>query len=183
MKTEIETRFLEINKNHLIVTLQALGAADKGEVKLDEIIFYDKYLTWMKDGKLVKIRRKGDDIKLIFKNNKEKTIEGVQEIEFKIPNIAEVKSFLEAIGLIAYRTIEKYRHSFELDGAVIDIDTWPKIPVYVEIEGDSAENVKGIAEKLGFNWEDRFDGDPRVVFKKYGFDLDKIRTVTFDTFE
>lgn len=90
---------------------------------------------------------------------------------------------MEALGLVAYRTVEKYRHTFVLDGVTLDIDTWPKIPVYVELEGESVSAIRDVAEKLGFIWENRFDGDPRFVFKKYGFDFDNIHTVTFSKFE
>jgi adenylate cyclase class 2 len=174
MKTEIETRFLDIGK---------LNALDHGEKKLDEIIFYDKELTWQKLCKLVRLRKNGDTIKLTFKNNKEQTTTSAKEIEFEVPQFTEAKEFLEAVGLVAYRTIEKYQHSFTLDGVTIDIDTWPKIPVYAELEGDSIESLMAVAEKLGLSWENRFDGDARFVYKKYGFDFDIIRTATFAHFE
>lgn len=183
MNKEIETRFLDINKEELVKKLKLFGATDKGEVKLDEIIFYDRELKWLDEKKLIKIRKNGDLIKLIFKNNKEKTIDGATEIEFIISSLKDAKAFLEGIGFVAYRIVEKYRHSFVLEGVTIDIDTWPKIPVYAEIEGDSVENIKYIVEKLNLKWEIRFDGDPRFVYKHYGFDFDKIRIVTFDKFE
>lgn len=183
MKTEIETRFLDIDKVNLISKLNALNAENKGEFKLEEIIFYDKDLKWLDEKKLVKIRNNGTTTKLIFKNNSEKTLDGAKEIEFEIPNIEEAKLFLESIGLTAYRTVEKLRHSFILDGVTIDIDTWPKIPVYAELEGDSIEKIKEVAMKLEFDWDSRFDGDPRFVYKKYGFDFDNIKTVTFEKFE
>ena len=183
MNTEIETRFLEVDKEKLVSKLNELNAVDKGEVKLEEIIFYDKNLEWLKENKLVKLRKKNDVVKLIFKDNKEQKVDSAKEIEFAVPDFEKAKDFLEAIGLNAYRIVEKYRHSFHLDNVNIDIDTWPKIPVYAEIEGDSIEELKFVAQKLGLVWEDRFDGDPRFVYKKYGFDFDNIKTVTFSKFE
>lgn len=183
MKTEFETRFLEINKQGLISKLKELGAIDKGEVKLSEIIFYDSELKWLEEKRLVKLRKKNDTIKLIYKNNKEQKVDSAREIEFDVSSMEDAKNFLESIGLIAYRTVEKYRHTFELDGVVFDIDTWPKIPVYVELEGESIESIQEVAKKVGLDWDNRFDQDPRFVFKHYGFDFDNIRTVTFDKFE
>lgn len=183
MKTEIETRFLEIDKDKLFLRLKELNATDRGEIKLDEIIFYDKNFEWLKENKLVKLRKQNDTIKLIFKNNKEQKVDSAKEIEFAVSKFDEAKDFLEAIGLIAYRIVEKYRHSFQLDNVIIDIDTWPKIPTYVELEGDSVEDLKLVAQKLNLVWDNRFDGDPRFVYKKYGFDFDNIKTVTFDKFE
>ena len=55
MNTEIETRFLEVDKEKLVSKLNELNAVDKGEVKLEEIIFYDKNLEWLKENKLVKL--------------------------------------------------------------------------------------------------------------------------------
>lgn len=183
MHKEIETRFLDINKEGLIKKLISLSAVDNGENKLEEIIFYDKDLNWLNENKLVKLRKSKDVVKLIYKNNKEQTTDSAKEIEFEISNMEAGRDFLEAVGLKQYRIIEKYRHTFILDNVTIDIDTWPKIPVYVELEGDSIDSLKGIAERLGLNWENRFDMDPRFVFKKYGFDFDKIKVVTFNKFE
>ncbi len=183
MHTEIETRFLDIDKNSLISNLQKLGAKDCGEIKLNEIIFYDNELKWLDEKRLVKLREKDGVVKLIYKNNKEQQVDSAKEIEFTVSSLKDAKALLEAIGLLAYRTVEKYRHTFTLDNVTVDIDTWPKIPTYAELEGNSVEDLKLVADKLGLVWEDRFDGDPRFVFKHYGFDFDNIRTVTFDKFE
>lgn len=183
MKTEIETRFLEIDKDKLLLRLRELGAEDKGEVKLNEVIFYDKNLEWQKEHKLAKLRKKNDTVTLTFKNNKEQKVDSAKEIEFTVSSFEEAKAFLEAVGLVAYRVVEKYRHSFHLNGVTVDIDTWPKIPVYAELEGPSVDDLKLVAGELGLVWEERFDGDPRYVYKKYGFDFDNIKTVTFSKFE
>jgi len=183
MKTEIETRFLEINKDILIEKLKKLGAIDKGGIKLNEIIFYDKELKSLENNTFIRLRQRGDKIFLTHKSNKEKGIDTTKEIEFEVSNFQAAKEFIETFDWITYRIVEKYRHTFELDGVTLDIDTWPKIPTYVELEGDSVDLLQEVAGKLGLNWEERFDADPRFVFKHYGFDFDKIRTVTFDKFE
>lgn len=183
MNTEIETRFLDINKSELIEKLKSLNAIDEGEVKLDEIIFYDDLEKSLREKYLVKLRKKGDKITLTYKSNKDKTTDGATEIEFVVSDMDKAKSFMETIGWTAYRIVEKYRHTFELDGVTLDIDTWPQIPPYVELEGDDVESLKLMAGKLGFDWNNKFDQDPRFVFKHYGYDFDNIRTVTFDKFE
>ena len=47
---------------------------------------------------------------------------------------------------------ENRRHSFTLDGAESEIDTWPRIPSYLEIEADSR------AELVVFGVLDAGDG-------------------------
>jgi len=183
MKTEIETRFLDVHKAEIITKLKRLGAVDKGEEKLHEIIFYDNNLTWLAEHTFVRLRKNNHGVTLTFKQNKEQKVDSAQEIEFEVSDMEEAKSFLQAIGLTAYRIVEKYRHTFTLDTVTIDIDTWSKIPVYVELEGGTVEDLKSVSRKLGLTWENRFDGDARFVYKKYGFDFDAMRTVTFDRFE
>ena len=167
MKTEIETRFLEIDKMRLILKLTKLKAVDLGEVKLSEVIFYDQDLNWLKDNKLVKLRKDNNIVKLIYKNNKEQKTDSAKEIEFDVSNMDKAKEFLEVIGLRAYREVEKYRHTFTLCGVRLDIDTWPRIPTYVELEGNSIGDLKKVAQMLDLVWKNRFDGDPRFVYKKY----------------
>jgi adenylate cyclase class 2 len=183
MKIEIETRFLEIDKAALISKLKELGAVDKGEIMMNDIIFYDQDLKWQKENKIVRLRKKGNITTLTFKENKEQTVDSAKETEFIVSSLEDAKFFLSAVGLRMYRTVEKYRHNFLLDGVTVDIDTWPKIPTYVELEGESVQALENMAQKLGLVWENRFDGDPRFVYKKYGIDLDKITIVTFDKFE
>jgi len=182
MEKEIETRFLEIDKEELIKKLISLGALDKGEEKLDEIIFHAADGSWLGKRKFVRIRKTKDKIKLSYKENVAQTVDSARELELEVSDMGKCSQFLEKVGLKAMRRLEKYRHTFQLDNVTFDIDTWPKIPTYVELEGPSVESLKNACEKIGFDWEKRFDGDAREVFKKYGFDLDKITVVTFSEF-
>lgn len=183
MKTEFETRFLEIDKEALVEKLRELGAVDEGEITLDEEIFYDEKLDWMNKNKFVRLRKKGKKIMLTYKHNPKQEVDSAREIEFEVSDMDAAGQFLEALGLLKYRIVQKYRHTFKLGGVTFDIDTWPKIPAYVELEAESVEEIKAAAEKLGFDWEKRFDKDARYVFKHYGYDFDNLRSVTFDKFQ
>lgn len=183
MQTEIETRFLEIDKSELIKKLMTLGAVDRGEEKLEEIIFYDKNLSWQGKGRFVRLRKTRSKVKLTYKNNAEQTIDSAREIELEVSDIDKCTDFFHQIGLKAIRQIEKYRHTFQLGDVIIDIDRWPKIPIYVEIEGSSIDSLKDICQQLGFDWEKRFDGDAREVFKHYGYNMDDISVITFSNFK
>lgn len=55
--SEIEVRFLNIDKPRLIQKLIALGADDHGEKLLQEVIFSDQALVWQKEGKVVRVRQ------------------------------------------------------------------------------------------------------------------------------
>lgn len=180
MHKEIETRFLDINKDQLAQKLASLGATDKGEEKLEEIIFHAADLSWVGKRKFVRLRKTKNKTTLTYKENVKQAVDSAQEIELEVSDIGKCSELLSKIGLCPMRRLEKYRHTFELDGVTIDIDTWPKIPAYAEIEGPSVESLKTICDTLGMDWEKRFDGDAREVFRHYGYDLDNITVITFD---
>lgn len=180
MQKEIETRFLEINKEELVKKLVSLGASNEGEEKLDEIIFYDKEMTWKEKNKYVRLRKTKGKVKLTYKSNVEQTVDSAREIELEVSDIDKCAKLFDNIGLKMIRQLEKYRYTFKLGDAVIDIDSWPKIPVYAEIEGPSVETLKKVCNQLGFDWEKRFDGDAREVFRHYGFNLDDIPVLVFN---
>ena len=183
MEKEIETRFLDINKDEILKKLASLGAVDKGEEKLEEVIFHASDGSWIGKRKFVRLRKTKNKIKLTYKENSEQTVDSAREIELELSDFDKCSSLFEKIGLRAMRQLEKYRHSFVLDEVTIDIDTWPKIPTYMEIEGPSVESLKIFCSKIGLNWEKRFDGDAREVFRNYKYDLDNITVITFSDFK
>ena len=182
---EIEVRFLEINKESLIQSLNQAGAEDLGEDSLEEIIFYDKDLKWRDEGKkFVRLRKNKNGIVLTFKNHISETADGTEEIEFQVSDIAKAETFLDRLGLAAYRHQEKLRHTFKLDEVMVDIDTWPKIPTYVELEGPSVESLKSAAEKIGLNWADAvFESARTVIEKRYQIPVGNMKWFTFSKFE
>ena len=56
----------------------------------------------------------------------------------------------------------------------IDIDYWPMIPTYLEIEGSSEEDVLQIVELLGFSRNDYTSRDVKGIYLDYGYSLDEI---------
>jgi len=183
MEKEIETRFIDINKEGLIKKLGSLGAIDLGEEKLEEMIFHAADDSWIGKRKFVRLRKTKNKIKLTYKENVEQTADSAREIEFEVSDLDKCYNFFEKVGLKAIRRLEKFRHTFKLDDVTVDIDSWPKIPVYMEIEGSSVESLKIFLSKLGFDWRKRFDGDAREVFRHYGYNLDNITVITFKEFK
>jgi adenylate cyclase class 2 len=184
MNKEIEARFLEINKVELIAKLNSLGAVDKGEVFLREIIFYDNENKWPSKGRFVRIRTSDNGTVVTYKQNQAQTIDSATEIEFSTEEPKQVEKFLEHIGLVAFRHQEKKRHSFELNGVTVDIDTWPKIPTYAEFEGPSEKSIRTISEKVGFSWNDAvFDDARKIIQERYNIPVGSYKWFTFDKCE
>jgi len=184
MNTEIEARFLEIDKEALIAQLHEYKAVDTGEKLLSEIIFYDQQDTWSSEGRYVRIRSTGDSTRMTYKHIRESAIDGATEIELEVSSRTTAESFLENIGLKAARRQEKLRHTFTLDGVTIDIDTWPNIPSYVEIEGPSEVVIRRVAEQLGFDWNQAVYDDARSIIEtRYDIPVGSLTWFTFDRTE
>ena len=181
---EIEAKFLEIDKPKLVGQLLQLGAADLGEEKITEQIFHDPDGKWNAEGKFGRIRTTSKGITFTYKHVREQTATGTTEIEFKITEPDKVKAFLEAMGLVMDRAQEKVRHKFQLGDVTVDIDTWPKIPTYVELEGPSEDAIKQSAEVLGFDWTKAVFGTAALVIERiYKLPISSYRYYTFDRVE
>ena len=67
-----------------------------------------------------------------------------------------------------------------LDNVEIDIDTWPYIPTYVEIEGKSVDEVENTIAKLNLDKAKQTSIDVQGVFKEfYNIDIAKMPVVKF----
>ena len=181
---EFEVRFLEVDVPALKKKLKKLGAKDKGEVFLRETIIYDRKLKWLEEHKVVRVREKGKEVEVTYKHHPEINTLGTTEIEFHADDAKQAVALFEAIGLQAYRHQEKKRHTFKLGAITFDIDTWPKIPPYLEIEGPSEGAIKKAALRLGFDWANVvFDNARTLAEKRYNIPMGTLRYFTFDRVE
>ncbi len=185
---EVEIRFLDIDKEALIEKLRVLGAEDKGEQMLRQTIFYNLAENWRENNRFVRLRSDANGIEMTYKShtkagNTEGDLLSVIDISTPISDMEKMEVLLEHVGLTAYRHEEKKRHTFILDDVTIDIDSWPQIPAYVELEADSEEVLRTVAEKLGFSWDDIFWDNAAKVMEKYGIDVLNKRYFTFDRIE
>lgn len=182
---EIECRFLEIDKEALVRKLLELGAEDEGEKLVEEIIIYDREFKWRdEDMRFLRLRKVGGQTTLTYKEHNAHTTDGTYEIEFAVGDYEKAKLLFEKIGLVPFRQQEKKRHTFRLDEVTFDIDTWPKIPTYVELEGESEEALKKAAETVGFDWNSVDTHNARWVIENvYKIPVGKMRLFTFERCE
>ena len=181
---EIEVRFLEINKDSIVQKLHTLGAHDCGETMLEEVIIYDSKLEWLDEHRFIRLRKRGGKTVLTYKENKQQTIDSATEIEFDITDFNAAQLLFEKIELVCYRRQQKKRHTLTLGEVTIDIDTWPRIPTYVELEGPSEETLRKTAHDLGLDWKDAVTKDARwIIENQYNIPVGTMRWFTFDRFE
>ena len=181
--TETEIKFLEIDVLSLKTKLSELHAEDLGEDLYREVIFYSKNSDFRKEKKIVRLRRTKNGNFLTYKEHPKVGSSTSIEIEITVDNEEKTIAFLEKLGLIAFRIQEKKRHSFLIDSIRVDVDTWPGIPTYVELEGDDEESLIKLSQKLELKAEFHREAAGKILEKFYNINIHELRFFTFDKVE
>src|SRR5690606_28439442 len=71
------------------------------------------------------------------------------ETELAVDSARAAAEMLTALGYLPALTFEKRRVTWELDGCLVELDTLPHLGDYVEIEGESDEQVLALRDRLG----------------------------------
>lgn len=171
MHTEYEVRILNVNVSDVIERLESMKAKFEWD-RLQKRYVYD--LIPKVDGKWIRLRTNGDKTTLTIKNIVSSKIDGTQELEIVVDNFERCNLMLKELGFEAKGYQENRRVQYNLNGVEIDIDYWPLIPTYIEIEGASEEAVYNAVDALGFKREDCVTKDVQGIYLDYGFHLDEI---------
>ncbi len=177
MHTEFEERILEVDIDKVTNKLISLGAEKVGEWFQKRYV-YD--FTPPRDSQWIRLRTNGEVTTLCYKNVEKNTVDGTHELEVEVSDFDETNELLNVLGYKAKGYQENKRVRYILDGVEVDIDTWPMIPTYMEIEAESEERVKEIEKLLevdpakvtALNCED-------IYIDIYGIDVEKIKELKF----
>ena len=177
MKTEYEIRVLEINKEEIMKKLEELGATKIGEFNQKRYV-YD--LKPVEENKWIRLRTNGIKTTLTYKDIESNTIDGTKEVELEVDNFETTNEFLERIGFRNKGYQENNRIQYMLKGVEIDIDSWPGIPAYLEIEGESEKEVIKIKELLNINECKVTTLNCSDIYKEiYNIDISRIKELKF----
>lgn len=98
-----------------------------------------------------------------------------KEIEFIVDNYEKAKEFLEALGYQKLFYYEKYRITYELQVSDVSREIGELVHVmldelpygnFVEIEGESIESIRTVAEKLNLRWDTAIPTSYHVLFDR-----------------
>lgn len=187
MKPEIEAKFLNANHNEIRKQLKSLGATCRQPMRLMRRKNYDfpdlrldkKRNAW------VRVRDEGDKVTMSYKQLDSRELDGTHEVNLTVDNFDAACSFLEQIGLESKTFQETKRESWRLEEFEIELDEWPWVRPYIEIEGPDEESLRTLADKLGLDWSTVCHGSVEVVYRgEYDVtdeDVDYIPVISFDT--
>ena len=162
MKPEIEAVFLDIDKEELRKKLKKLGAELIAKERKMKRVVFDQG-----EHAFARVRDEGDKIVATYKRFDDHSITGAKEVNVVVDDYDRMIVFLKECGLRAKKYEESLRESWELDGVEVDIDTWPWLPTYVEVEGPTVVETVKVSEKLGFEMEKAVYGAVDDIYEMY----------------
>jgi len=177
MKVEYEVKILDVDVKTIQMKLRKFGAKKVFDRLMRRYVYDTKpprHNAWLR------LRDDGGEVTLAYKSiDDESRIEGTKEIEVVVSDFDKLHQLLRHIGFVHKAYQENRRVHYELDGVCIEIDFWPKIPPYVEIEGNSRKEVLAMVKKLGFGSSQTTSANTRTIFRKYGIDIYKFKELRF----
>jgi adenylate cyclase class 2 len=176
MQTEIEVKFIDVDIDAMREQLARAGAVCEEPMRLmrralvetPEMAAIDAFL---------RLRDEGNKVTLTYKQHLKTGIEAAKEIETTVGDFDTTKAIIEASGLAFHTYQESRRETWRLGAVEVVIDEWPWMPPYVEIEGQSEQDVRTAAEILGFDWRDAVFGGADVIYSMLYDMADGVRGV------
>lgn len=175
MNTEYEVKVLEIDHDACINLLESLGAKKTIEA-MQERYVYD--LIPAQPKKWIRLRTNGSKTTITLKDLQNETIDGMKETEIEVNDFESAHKLLLGLGYKSKGFQQNKRVQYILDDVEIDLDQWPHIPEYMEIEGKNEESVKAMIEKLGVDKKNITTMDVDSIYRHYGYE--EIHDLSFD---
>lgn len=186
MAEEIEVNILNIDIKKLEKKLSDINA-----VRIKEIFFkstsfdfpgypLDKDMSW------VRLRDDGKKITLAYKKRlgvtgiKGQNDAGMEEIEVEVSSYEDTITFLKKIGMVEKFSQEKKRITWKKGDVTYDIDTWPRLKPYLEIEAKSWKEVDDAVLELGFELKDKVICSATQVYEMNGINDKDYVIMNFD---
>ena len=176
MPIEFEAKVLGVEPNELADRILDLGGRRVGD-RLMRRYVYD--IQAGDESRWIRLRDTGTDVTLTVKEIAHDGIDGTMETEVVVGDFETTNELLRRIGFEPKSYQENRRTSFELAGAQLELDWWPLIPPYLEIEGRSREHVVEVGRMLGVSEHDLTGENTTKVYSRYGIDLGAIGELRF----
>ncbi len=176
---EIETKILEVNPEDIAIKLKNFGAEKIQDVMLTVDWFSIAGTSKDNNPWFLRIRSYSTGkIEVTWKAKSEML--GVarkhKEINVIVNSHEDTKSLFEEIGLVTYAHQEKKRQSWKIGTVQFDLDTYPNMQSYLEIEAGSEERIQEMIKKLDLSSHETWnDGERTLIENKYKLNWSDMR--------
>lgn len=178
MPIEFEAKVLDVEPGEVADRILLLGGRRVGTRMMRRYV-YD--IQAGDESRWIRLRDSGAEVTLTVKEIAHDGIDGTTETEVVVGDFEMTNELLRRIGFEPKSYQENRRTSFELADAQLELDQWPLIPPYLEIEGRSREHVVEVGRMLGVSEDDLTGENTTKVYARYGIDLTTIADLRFPT--
>lgn len=166
MVTETEVKFVNVNIDEVRKKLQEIGAVCEHPMVLMKRVIIDyPDERLQKSDAYIRVRDEGERISLTYKKFDSLEVGGAKEIETTVDSFDDTVKIFEASGLAVRSLQESKRETWKFENVEIVLDKWPWLNPYIEIEGESVDELKKAAKKLGYRWENAISGDVMAAYR------------------
>lgn len=176
MPIEFEAKVLDVEPDEVADRILLLGGRRVGSRMMRRYV-YDVQAG--DESRWIRLRDTGAEVTLTVKEIAHDGIDGTTETEVVVGDFETTNELLRRIGFEPKSYQENRRTSFELADAQLELDQWPLIPPYLEIEGRSREHVVEVGRMLGVSEDDLTGENTIKVYARYGIDLSAIGELRF----
>lgn len=183
---EIEVKFLNVNSDSLQKKLKEIGAKKIFDKVYRRRVFDYPDLRFDKKGSWLRLRDEGNRVTLAFKQRVGvKTHDGttddktMEEIEIEVSDFEKTAKLLTKIGFKEKFFEENRRIRYQLGKIEFDIDFWPGLEPYLEIEAFSWKEINRAIKLLGFNPRDKRIFSTHQIYQLKGIDENEYLEITF----
>jgi len=182
--TETEVKLYIPDLDTVKQKLEAVNAELKAPRVYERNVRYDnKERTMTPHGMVVRLRQ-DSRVRLTYKDDGtfENGVVSRFEAEVEVSDFDAMETILGKLGYTPYLVYEKYRTTYEMDGAEVVLDEMP-YGNFVEIEGEK-EAIERIIHTLELDDAKRFDGSYSTLFERVRQKLGlKFNDLTFANFK
>lgn len=152
MYKEIEIKVPNINIIDIRKKIKKIG----GKKVFSSTLFYEIHFDSpikKKSYSLFRLRKEGRKVYLTLKYKIErKGVFARDEYEIQVCDFNAMLVMLRRLGFIILRERQKMREEYKVGNAKIEIDTYPRMCPYLEIEGKNKKEIQGLLGKLNISW-------------------------------
>lgn len=166
---EIELKILEINVDEIHKKLTSMGALQTNHCLVHERAYDYPDKRLKKNDQLCRIRKCGEITQVTFKTNRKQDPHFFEQDELEIiaSDFEATCQMIRLLGLHLIKDRQKLRTTYELGNLRFEMDKYPTIPPYLEIEGPKSQIID-ILPRIGYTLNQTTNMTSTKVLKYYG---------------